>query len=66
MSRRNSRWGGKTAAARVPRPSTPADPIPILYYSRGATCWRPAVKGLTIMVNSVFNGHRYEELWLDR
>jgi peptide/nickel transport system substrate-binding protein len=39
---------------------------PILYYSRGATCWRPAVKGLTIMVNSVFNGHRYEEIWLDR
>ena len=39
---------------------------PILYYSRSATCWRPHVKGITVMVNSVFNGHRYEDVWLDR
>ncbi len=39
---------------------------PILFYSRGATCWRPAVKGLTLMVNSLFSGNRYEDIWLDR
>ena len=33
---------------------------PIIFYSRGATCWYPHVKGLTIMVNSIFNGGRME------
>ena len=39
---------------------------PILYYSRGATCWRPYVKGISLMVNSVFNGNRNEDVWLDK
>lgn len=39
---------------------------PILFYSRGATCWRPYVKGVTMMVNSLFNGSRREDWWLDR
>jgi peptide/nickel transport system substrate-binding protein len=39
---------------------------PIVYYLRGATCWHPQVKGLTVMVNSIFNGSRFEDLWLDR
>jgi hypothetical protein len=24
------------------------------------------VKGLTIMVNSIYNGARYEDVWLDK
>jgi peptide/nickel transport system substrate-binding protein len=39
---------------------------PILYHSRMATCWKPYVKNMTIMVNSSYNGFRYEDLWLDK
>jgi len=39
---------------------------PIIFYSRGGTCERPYVKGLTIMVNSIFNGWRMEDVWLDK
>jgi peptide/nickel transport system substrate-binding protein len=39
---------------------------PIIFYTRVATCWRPWVKGLTMMVNSVFNGWRMEDVWLDK
>jgi peptide/nickel transport system substrate-binding protein len=39
---------------------------PMLYYQRSATCYRPEVKGLTVMVNSIFNGWRMEDVWLDR
>ena len=38
----------------------------MLYCQRSATCRRPEVKGLTIMVNSIFNGWRMEDVWLDR
>ena len=41
------------------------DARPIIYFQRGATCWQPQLKGLTIMVNSIYNGSRYEDLWLD-
>ncbi len=31
------------------------------------TCWRPEVRNMTIMVvNSIFNGWRLEDVWLDR
>jgi hypothetical protein len=33
---------------------------------RRATCWRHQVKGLTMMINSIFNGGRMGEVWLDR
>jgi len=39
---------------------------PIMYYMRKATCMRPEVKGLTIMVNSSYNGWRMEDVWLDK
>jgi peptide/nickel transport system substrate-binding protein len=39
---------------------------PIIYHIRSATCWHPDVKGLTIMVNSLFNGWRFEDVWLAR
>ena len=38
---------------------------PIVYHLRFATCWQPKVKGLRMMVNSVFNGWRFEDVWLD-
>jgi peptide/nickel transport system substrate-binding protein len=39
---------------------------PIIFYNRGGTCWQPYVKGLTIMVTSIFNGNRMEDVWLDK
>jgi peptide/nickel transport system substrate-binding protein len=39
---------------------------PIIFYARGATCWQPYVKGVTMMVNSIFNGARREDWWLDK
>jgi peptide/nickel transport system substrate-binding protein len=42
------------------------DARPILFYNRVANCWHPQVKGLTLMVNSIYNGNRFEDLWLDK
>jgi peptide/nickel transport system substrate-binding protein len=39
---------------------------PIIFYNRAAACWQPYVKGLNIMVDSLFNGNRREDLWLDK
>jgi peptide/nickel transport system substrate-binding protein len=39
---------------------------PILFHNRFATCWHPQLKGLTIMVNSLFNGWRMEDVWLEK
>jgi peptide/nickel transport system substrate-binding protein len=39
---------------------------PIIFYTRGGTCWHPWVKGLTLMVNSIFLGNRREDIWLDK
>jgi peptide/nickel transport system substrate-binding protein len=39
---------------------------PVIFYPRQATCRHAQVKGMTMMVNSIYNGYRYEDLWLDR
>ena len=39
---------------------------PILWHNRTGTCWQPYVKGYTPMVNSVYNGWRMEDVWLDK
>jgi peptide/nickel transport system substrate-binding protein len=39
---------------------------PIIFYANAASCRQPAVKGLTLMVNSIFNSYRFEDIWLDR
>jgi peptide/nickel transport system substrate-binding protein len=39
---------------------------PVIFHTLGATCWHPEVKGLTTMVNSMVNGWRMEDVWLDR
>jgi peptide/nickel transport system substrate-binding protein len=38
---------------------------PIIFYPRAAICWQPQVMRLTLMVNSIYNGSRFEDLWLD-
>lgn len=42
------------------------DARPILFYTRAANCHHPKVKGLITQVNSIYNGQRFEDLWLDR
>ena len=39
---------------------------PIIHHTRTATCRTPHVKGFTSMVNSVYNGWRFEDLWVDK
>jgi len=39
---------------------------PIIFYGRVATCWHPHVKGLVPHYNSIYNGSRYEQIWLDK
>jgi len=39
---------------------------PIITHNVNATCMQPEVKGLTILVNSIYNGWRFEDVWLDR
>jgi peptide/nickel transport system substrate-binding protein len=38
----------------------------VIIYARAAWCLQPRVKGMTLMVNSIYNGSRYEDIWLDR
>ncbi len=42
------------------------DARPILFYPRAANCRKPEVKGLVTMANSIYNGSRFEDLWLER
>ena len=39
---------------------------PIIFQNLAGTCWQPHVKGLTMMVNSIYNGWRFEDVWLDK
>jgi peptide/nickel transport system substrate-binding protein len=39
---------------------------PIIFHELAATCMQPQVKGLTVMVNSIYNAWRFEDVWLDR
>jgi len=39
---------------------------PIIFYYPGGTCLQPHVKGLTLMVNSIYNSWRMEDAWLER
>jgi peptide/nickel transport system substrate-binding protein len=37
-----------------------------MYYSRTATCWHPRVKGVSLPINSIYNGWHFEDVWLDQ
>jgi peptide/nickel transport system substrate-binding protein len=38
---------------------------PIIYQYRLGTCHYPRVHGITVMVNSIFNGWRFDDAWLE-
>ena len=42
------------------------DARPILFSLYGADCRKPELKGLVRLVNSIYNGSRFEDLWLDK
>ena len=42
------------------------DARPDILYVRGITCRRPYAMGLISMVNSIYNGSRFEDVWLDK
>ena len=39
---------------------------PPIMWNRAATCWQSYVKGYVAHVNSMSNGFRFEDVWLDR
>jgi peptide/nickel transport system substrate-binding protein len=39
---------------------------PMIYHYRLGTCRYKRVHGITVMLNSIFNGWRFENAWLDR
>jgi len=39
---------------------------PIIMWNASGSCWHPHVKGFRPMVNSLYNGSRFEEVWLDK
>ena len=39
---------------------------PVVMWNRAATCMQPHVKGYVANVNSVYNGFRFEDVWLDK
>ena len=39
---------------------------PIIYHDRAAHCWQPHLKNFTLHENSIYNGWRLEDVWLDK
>jgi peptide/nickel transport system substrate-binding protein len=39
---------------------------PIIFFNRFAYCWQPRFKDWTMMVNSIINNFRMEDVWLDK
>jgi peptide/nickel transport system substrate-binding protein len=56
----------RTLVWEIERRLTEDDAKPLVYFNRGGICWDPSVKNLTVMVNSIYNGWRMEDVWLDK
>ncbi|TXL82337.1 peptide ABC transporter substrate-binding protein [Vineibacter terrae] len=39
---------------------------PIISHNVANTCWQPHLKGLVLQSNSIYNGWRFEGVWLDK
>jgi peptide/nickel transport system substrate-binding protein len=37
---------------------------PMIFWGIGATCWKPKVRGVVTMANSIYNGWRLDDVWL--
>jgi len=39
---------------------------PVISHNVANTCWHPHLKGLVLQHNSIYNGWRFEDVWLDK
>ena len=39
---------------------------PVLFHGRSGTCWHSYVQGYEPTVNSIYNGLRMEDVWMNR
>jgi len=39
---------------------------PVIDHNVANTCWDPKLKGVMLQVNSIYNGWRFEDMWLDK
>ena len=39
---------------------------PVIYHSRGGTCWQPQLKGVVRHDNGIYNQWRMEDVWLEK
>lgn len=39
---------------------------PMIFHSQAGTCWQPELRGFSMMINSIYNGYRLEDVWLNR
>ena len=39
---------------------------PIIFHGRQGTCWHSHVKGIVLHENSIYNGWRFDKVWLDK
>jgi peptide/nickel transport system substrate-binding protein len=39
---------------------------PVIMRNASASCWHPYVKGFRPMINSLYNGSRFKDIWLDK
>jgi peptide/nickel transport system substrate-binding protein len=39
---------------------------PVINHNVANTCWAPQMKGLVLQHNGIYNGWRFEDIWLDR
>ena len=39
---------------------------PIIFHGKAAGCWQPYVKNVMMQSNSIYNGWRFEDVWLDK
>jgi peptide/nickel transport system substrate-binding protein len=56
----------RTIVAQIEKKLAEAAIRPVLFYPVAASCRQPYVHGLTIMVNSIYNGWRMEDVWMDK
>jgi peptide/nickel transport system substrate-binding protein len=56
----------KSIVAQIEQKLADAAIRPVLFYPVGASCQQPYVHGLTFMVNSIYNGWRMEDVWMDK
>jgi peptide/nickel transport system substrate-binding protein len=39
---------------------------PIIFHGKAAGCWQPYVRNVMMQTNSIYNGWRFEDVWLDK